>query len=207
MHAFDQHRYQVRFEWGTDGLTRLTASDVVIVVDVLRFSTTVTDAAARGERVVLADSFATSVNGAPVAHAAAESGAVVMIGGLRNATAVARAALDEQQRRGVRTSIAVIAAGERDPDGLLRFSVEDQLGAGAVIDALGALGIDHTSPEAATAAESFRGLRAAARHLLTASGSGQELIDRGERELVLAAAAVDAASVAPVLRDGVFVLG
>lgn len=205
MHAFDQHRYQVRFEWGVEGLGRLAASDIVIVVDVLRFSTTVTDAVARGESVALADTFATSINGAPVARAAADSGAVVMLGGLRDASAVARAALDEQRRRGARTSIAVIAAGERGADGTLRFAVEDQLGSGAVIDALGLLGVDHTSPEAAAAGESFRGLRGAARHLLTASGSGQELVDRGERDIVLDAAAVDAASVVPVLRDGVFV--
>jgi 2-phosphosulfolactate phosphatase len=102
----------------------------------------------------------------------------------------------------------VIAAGElagREPEAPLRFAVEDQLGAGAVVDALGALGIDHTSPEAAAAGESFRGLRSAVRHLLTASGSGQELLDRGSRDEVLNAAAVDAAKLVPVLRDGAFV--
>ena len=75
----------------------------------------------------------------------------------------------------------MIAAGElagRGPAAPLRFAVEDQLGAGAIVDALGALGIDHTSPEAAAACEAFRGLRGAVRHLLTASGSGQELLER-----------------------------
>ncbi|WP_231734815.1 hypothetical protein [Microbacterium hominis] len=43
------------------------------------------------------------------------------------------------------------------------------------------------------------------RHLLTASGSGQELIGRDARDEVLAAAEVDAAASAPVLRAGVFV--
>jgi 2-phosphosulfolactate phosphatase len=42
------------------------------------------------------------------------------------------------------------------------------------------------------------------KHLLTASGSGLELIEQGKRDEVLMAAAVDAASVVPVLRDGVF---
>ena len=30
---FDQSRYQVRLEWGDDGLARLAASDVVVVTD------------------------------------------------------------------------------------------------------------------------------------------------------------------------------
>lgn len=205
---FDQSTYQVRFEWGVAGLARLAPADIVVVVDVLRFSTTVIDAVARGEdHPADAAAHAISINGVAVAEAAARSGALVLLGALRNASAVADAVLAEQERRGARTSVAVIAAGEltgRDAGATLRFAVEDQLGAGAIIDALGALGIDHTSPDAAVAAESFRALRRAVKHLLTASGSGLELIARGLRDDVLAAAAVDAASVVPVLRDGVF---
>jgi 2-phosphosulfolactate phosphatase len=212
---FDQHRYQVRHEWGIQGLERLAPADVVVIVDVLSFSTAVTDAASRGESVRLdSAAHAVSVDGAAIAQAAAESGAVVLLGCLRNAGAVARAVLDIQHRRAERTSIAVLAAGAlrhaqgsegARTDAAVRFAVEDQLGAGAVVDALGDLGIDHTSPEAAAACEAFRGLRGAVRHLLTASGSGQELLDRGARDEVLNAAAVDAASVVPVLRDGAFV--
>ena len=39
--AFDQSTYQVRLEWGIEGLARLAPADVIVVVDVLRFSTTV----------------------------------------------------------------------------------------------------------------------------------------------------------------------
>jgi 2-phosphosulfolactate phosphatase len=212
---FAQQRYQVRHDWGVEGLRRLAPADVVVVVDVLRFSTTVTDAVARGETPPLdASAHAVSLNGAAVAAAAAETGATVLLGCLRDARAVADAVLDIQRRRAERTSIAVIAAGElagRQSGAPLRFAVEDQLGAGAVIDALGAVGIDHTSPEAAAACEAFRGLRGAVRHLLTASASGQELLGRPDhphaasRDEVLNAAAVDAASVVPVLREGRFV--
>lgn len=204
---FDQRTYQVRHEWGIAGLRRLAPADIVIVVDVLRFSTTVTDAVAGGERYALDDgAHAVSINGARIAAAA--GGAVVLLGCLRNASAVAAAVYGEQQRRGARTSIAVIAGGElvgRDPAAAVRFAVEDQLGAGAVIAALGALGLDHTSPEAAAACESFRGLRGAVRHLLTASGSGRELAARGRADEVANAAAIDATDAVPVLRDGVFV--
>jgi 2-phosphosulfolactate phosphatase len=204
---FDQSTYQVRLEWGVDGFARLAPADIVVVVDVLRFSTTVIDAVARGEDYPADAAHAVSLNGIAVAEAAARTGALVLLGALRNASAVAGAVLAEQERRGARTSIAVIAAGEltgRDAGATVRFAVEDQLGAGAIIDALGSLGIDHTSPDAAVASESFRALRRAVMHLLTASGSGRELIARGQRDDVLAAAAVDAASVVPVLRDGVF---
>jgi 2-phosphosulfolactate phosphatase len=206
---FDQSRYQVRFEWGSDGLDRLAASDIVVVVDVLRFSTTVTDRVAAGEDVPLDDAaHAVSLNGAAVAEHAAAKGAMVLLGCLRNAAAVADALLAEQRRRAARTSIAVIAAGElasREADAPLRFAVEDLLGAGAVIEAIGERGLDHTSPEAAAACEAFRGLRGAVRHLLTASGSGQELLDRDARDEVLNAAQTDAVASVPVLRDGVFV--
>lgn len=218
---FDQRRYQVRHDWGVGGLRRLAPAEVVVVVDVLRFSTAVTDqldarqAAPRssdlaaGEGVPLdASAHAVPIDGAAVAQAAAGSGAVVLLGCLRNARAVADAVLDIQHARAERTSIAVIAVGEpagRGTGAPLRFTVEDQLGAGAIIDALGGRGIDHTSPEAAAACEAFRGLRGAARHLLTASGSGQEMLDRGARDEVLNASAVDAASVVPVLRDDAFV--
>lgn len=216
---FDQSRYQVRLEWGLDGLARLAPADVVIVVDVLRFSTTVTDAVARGDAVPLdADADAVSINGARVARAAAASGALVVLACLRNASAVARAVLAEQRRRAGRTSVAVIAAGERvtataaggalagagGGTGAVRFCVEDHLGAGAVVNALARVGIDHTSPEAAVAAEAFRGLQGAVRHVLTASGSGQELIARERRDEVLAAAELDAVDAVPVLHDGVF---
>jgi len=205
---FDQHRYQVRLEWGAAGLQRVAPADVVIVVDVLRFSTTVIEVVARGEDYPLdAAAHAVSINGAAVADAAARTGAVVLLGALRNASAVAAAVLAEQSLRGARTSIAIIAAGElsgREPTAGLRFAVEDHLGAGAIVDALGALGIDHAAPDAAVAGEAFRALRRAATHLLTASGSGLELIASGRRDDVVAAAALDAAPVVPVLRDGVF---
>lgn len=206
---FDQSRYQVRFEWGAAGLARLAASDVVVVVDVLRFSTTVTVRVAAGETVPLdAAAHAVSFNGAMVAARAAalDPAPVVLLGCLRNAAAVATA-VHAQQQEGGRTSVAVIACGKRpsgDEGAPPRFAVEDLLGAGAVIDALGVLGIDHTSPEAAAACEAFRGLQGAMRHLLTASGSGQELLDRGRRDEVLAAAETDATAAVPVLRGGFF---
>ena len=202
--SVDQSRYQVRLEWGAAGLARLAAADVVVVVDALTFSSDVSARVAAGETVALADAGPDAVDAADVVRRAAASGAVVLVGGLRNATAVAAEVVAEQGRRAARTSIAVVAVGETLDEGALRVATEDLLAAGAVIDALSALGIDHTSPEAATACEAFRGLCGAVKHLLTATGSGQRLLEAGRRDDALAAAQVDADAVAPVLRDGVF---
>ncbi|GAT72111.1 phosphosulfolactate phosphohydrolase [Microbacterium sp. HM58-2] len=212
---FDQSAYQVRLDWGVDGLARLAPADVVVLVDVLRFSSTLPDTVAAGVVVPLADAVEWSSNGAAVVAAAAPA-ATVLVGGIRNAAAVARSIATIQERRQARTSVSVIAAGEVAAEGGLRFAVEDQLGAGAIIAALTDLGIDHTAPDAAVAAEGFRALRGALRHLLTASGSGRELeigvasTARMARSgitpaSVADAAALDAVDVVPMLADGVFV--
>lgn len=211
---FDQSTYQVRLEWGVEGLDRLAPADIVVVVDVLRFSSTVADAVASGSTVSLDDARVWSRNGAAVA---AHGGrAVVLIGSLRNASAVARAIATLQDRNQARTSVNVIAAGEADADGAVRFAVEDHLGAGAIIDALTDLGIDHTAPDAAVAAEGFRALKRALRHMVSASGSARELADGVEATdrmrasgavptTTSSAAELDALDVVPVLRDGIFV--
>lgn len=211
---FDQSYYQVRVEWGAEGLARLAPPDVVVVVDVLRFSSTMANIVAEGGTVRLAEAAAWSTNGAAVAAAAADTGAVVLVGGIRNAAATARAVMAVQERRAVRTSVAVIAAGERTPDGELRFAVEDQLGTGAVVAALIDLGIDHCAPDGAVAAEGFRALRRALRHMLAAGGSGREIADGVASTARMAeagirpatteeAAEADAVDAAVVLRDGV----
>lgn len=193
-------------EWGVDGLARLAESHIVIVVDVLRFSSQGIDAVEReGDFIPDAATDPASANGAVVAEAAERAAEVVFLGGFRNAAAVADAVLAVQTERGERTSIAVIAAGEpasSGPGAGLRFAVEDFLGAGAVIAALGDLGIDYTSPEAAVAGEAFRALRGATSHMLTASGSGQLATHKDE---VVAAAKLNVSSTVPVLRDGTFV--
>ncbi len=171
--AADQGRYQVRLDWGASGLCRLAPAEVVVVVDVLEGS--------EAEAI-----------------ASAAEAEVVLRGSLRTAATVARAVVAEQTRRGARVAVAVIAAGSGEADGTLRFAVEDLLGAGAIVDALAAVGIDHSSPEAAAACEAFRGLRGALRHLLTAGATGQALLAQGRRDEVLAAAELDVGAPAVV---------
>lgn len=196
--AFSQIDYQVRQEWGEAGLRRVASAHVVVVVQTLGLTARALTAAESGE-TTLAQAAAAD----RIALAAERAGAHVVVGGIRNGAAVAAHVLEVQRSRGDRTSIAILAVGDDGETGP-RFAVEDLLGAGAVVAALGDLGIDHASPDAAVAGEGFRALRGAVRHLLTASGTGRLRADAGERDLVLAAADRDAASVVPVLRDGAF---
>lgn len=141
-----QNYYQVRFEWGAEGARAVAdGAHAVVWVDEL------------GEQDV------------------PELGVEVVAGALRSADAVARWALERQAELGGRFVVAVVAAGVRESDGSLRFAVEDLLAAGAVIEAISDLGIDHTSPEAAAAVAAFAGLRQATRHLVSASVSAREL--------------------------------
>ncbi|MBB3157105.1 2-phosphosulfolactate phosphatase [Microbacterium proteolyticum] len=200
--AHAQSDYQVRLEWGAAGMARLAPADVVVIVQTLGLSARALNACEQGGTLDLAtdDDAAASL-----ARAAEAGGAHVIVGGLRNAAAVAAHVMEVQRARGVRTSISIIAAGYVDDGDAagVRFAVDDLLGAGAVVAALGDLGIDHASPDAAVAGEGFRALGGAVRHLLTASGTGRALAAEGRRDAVLAGATRDAASVVPVLRAGV----
>jgi 2-phosphosulfolactate phosphatase len=76
-------------------------------------------------------------------------------------------------------AVAVVAAGERWPDGSLRPAVEDLYGAGAVIEALRVLGWTDLSPEARAAAAAYTAVRPDLGQALAASASGRELVAAG----------------------------
>lgn len=163
-------------------------------------SMTAENVAAFGARRAVVASF----NGSRLAADAAAFAVPVLAASLRNRTAVARWILDHQQALGHRVRVAVVAGGEVRDDETVRFSVEDLVTAGAVIDALGALGIDACSPEAAAACAAYTGLARATRHLFTAAVSGVELREDGQGADVDLAAQVDVSETVPVLLDGAF---
>ncbi|MEO7006570.1 MAG: 2-phosphosulfolactate phosphatase [Terrimesophilobacter sp.] len=186
-----QYRYQVRFEWGAVGAATVGIGvDVIVWVDVLDTEATfVPDAA---------DSHVQAIATDPLRDILPQ--AAVVAGGFRNRTAVAQWVLDQQAVKGDRFTVAVIAAGGVRADGTSRFTVEDMLAAGAVVDALAGVGIDYCSPEAAAACAAFTTLTRASAHLVSASGSGQQLIDLGRRSDVDDACEVDVSQSVPVLR-------
>jgi len=226
-------------EWGLVGAKALAAeAAVLIVVDVLSFSTAVDVATARGAAVIpfpsddrtsaaaAADAAGAALAGRrtdPAARftlspasledipagarlllpspngstiSAAAPALPTLAGCLRNATAVAlRAAA--LSRGG---PVAVIPAGERWPDGSLRPAVEDLLGAGAILAALGGA----PTPEAAAAVAAFRAAAGDLADALGRSVSGRELAGRGFQADVDIAARLDASDAAPLLTEGVY---
>jgi 2-phosphosulfolactate phosphatase len=224
----------VHCEWGRQGLAAHSAEfDVVIIVDVLSFSTCVNVAASRGatiypveesasrseevakhvraelagrrgtarfslspasflevasgERIVLA-----SPNGARLSPAANSSS--VMTGCLRNARAVAVAAL------ALGNKILVVPAGERWPDGSLRPCLEDWLGAGAIIEVFAG----DLSPEAEAARQSFRAACTELQAMLEGCTSGKELIDLGYAQDVELASQLNWSTAVPILSEKAF---
>lgn len=97
-------------------------------------------------------------------------------------------------------TVAVIAAGERWSDGSLRPAVEDWLGAGAVIAALGS----DTSAEAAVARSAFLAAAEGLATTIRTCMSGRELIERGFEVDVEIALEVGLGRCAPRLVDGIY---
>ncbi len=118
----------------------------------------------------------------PTGHAMPAFPGAIVAGTTGSAASAAQWVLALQQQLADRAVVAVVAAGT-DEGG---FAVEDFLAAGAVIDALAAVGIDFNSPEAASACAAYEGLRNATLHLTSASETGQRV---GAEALAIARAA------------------
>jgi 2-phosphosulfolactate phosphatase len=260
--VYEQDTFDLRLEWGRDGVAALgPRCAVLIIVDVLVFTTTVDVALGRGGRVlplpwrderaeaaaraagaVLTRSGLTGVeggrgalvadpgsgggwtlrpsslvelpvgtflaisspNGATLVAAAAATGTTVLAGCLRNASAVAAAAVELAGG----APIGIVPAGERwrdTPDRRLRPGIEELLGAGAIADAVVRAGGAVPSAEAELAALAYRAAAGRVAELVAGSVSGRELIAAGLPDDVALASDVDCSGVVPVLADGVLV--
>lgn len=237
---FDQSAYDLRCEWGLEGIRQLApTSDAVIIVDVFSFTTAVDIAVSRGAWVYpfydpedSAEDFARSVGAIcagrnrqdPTAFTLASTsmqrlpegaklvlpspngsrlslatgGIPTFAGCLRNAASVAAAAATLGLR------ISIIPAGERWPDGSLRPSLEDLLGAGAILHALSEALPGRRSTEAEAAVAVFLHFRDRLLETLSACGSGVEIADRGAPGEIPLVAAYNASQHAPRLVDGAY---
>ena len=231
---FDQSEYNIRCEWGEKGASLLApVSDVIIIVDILSFSTSVEIATLRGAFVFpyrwkdqTAYQFADSV-AAQVADGRSEKGyslspstlqtlpprtrivlpspngseislstgsRTTIAGCLRNCRAVAESAM----RKGA--NIAVIPAGERWEENTLRPSLEDLIGAGAIIRYLrGTL-----SPEAEAALAAFERAASTLLSHIERCSSGKEKISRGEGIDIKLASELNVSRCVPIFENGCF---
>jgi 2-phosphosulfolactate phosphatase len=138
-----------------------------------------------------------SPNGATLTAIAAEANATVLIGCLRNAGAIGALL------RASAGAVAVIAAGERwqVTDGPLRPAVEDVIGSGAILHAMGGT----PSPEARAAIGAFEAVQANVLDTLWDCASGRELVGQGHPADVALAAELDASTTIPRLRSDGFI--
>jgi 2-phosphosulfolactate phosphatase len=135
-----------------------------------------------------------SPNGSTCSILASDAGARVVAGCLRNATAVGAWA-DEAEG-----PVTVIACGERWPDGSLRPSLEDLLGAGAILASMGG----SPSPEARAAIAAFRDAAGSLPEVLGQCASGRELSEKGRQADIGYAAQLNVSTTVPVLTNGAF---
>jgi 2-phosphosulfolactate phosphatase len=257
---YAQDGFRARFDWGPGGAEAVgRGADIVAVVDVLSFTTTLSVAADRGIEVfpyrfrdesavgyaerrgaVLAVGRAEagdgrvslspgtvraaaglrrlvlpSPNGSAISQRLAAGGAVVVGVALRNATAAARW-VAASLANGPHRTVAVVAAGERWPDGSLRPAVEDLWGAGAFLAALAAVGGGGAggggggggvtlSPEAGAAVAAYRDVAGRLPAALWECAGGRELRGYGFPDDVRVAAEVDGSTSVPVLVGESFV--
>jgi 2-phosphosulfolactate phosphatase len=99
-----------------------------------------------------------------------------------------------------RGSIGEVAAGERWGAGTLRPALEDLIGAGAIVDALGPA--TQRSVDAEVAAQAFVPARPELLRYLLECQSARELVELGFRDDVELAARLNVSDRAPRWRDG-----
>lgn len=233
--TFNQAEYDIRCEWGENGVAALASDcNALIIVDILSFTTCVEIATARGVTVYpyrwkdsSSQRFASEIDAelatprdaggfslSPASLTDIPSGSRLVLpspngsklslatgnvptfaGCFRNAAAVANTA------RELGNVIGIVPAGERWPDGSLRPSLEDLLGAGALIEHLAG----SMSPEAQTAQDAFRAARPRLKERIMRSVSGNELIERGYERDVHLASEVNVSQCVPRLHGGAYI--
>lgn len=233
--VWEQHGFELRCEWGAPGVTRLApTSDVVIVVDVLSFCTSVEIATRRGAVVYPyagpADELAAfaAARGAEAAgrhgsgsrYTLSPASLLEIAPGTRlvlpspNGSTLSLAAGETPVLAGcLRNAAAVAAAAQALGRRIAVIPAGERWPDGtlrpALEDWLGAGALltcmaGALSPEAEAAVAAFRAAAAALPAALMRCASGRELIARGHAADVELAAALDGGGSAPRLVEGAY---
>jgi 2-phosphosulfolactate phosphatase len=225
----EQPGFDIRFDWSAAGTVLLArACPVVVVVDVLRFTTAVEVGVARGAVVVprrwpegrgppagareavpgrysLSPASLLGVPAGTRVELPSPNGATVALaaagaGAVVLAGCLRNASAVGAAARALGGPVGVVAAGERRGDGSLRPAVEDLVGAGAVLHAAGG----RASPEARAAVAAFLDAAGDLPRLLAGCVSGRELAARGLAADLALAAELDVSTAVPCLHGGAF---
>jgi 2-phosphosulfolactate phosphatase len=232
--TFDQAGYDLRCEWGLAGL-RAMSSDVVIIVDVLSFSTAVDIAVSNGAAVL-----PYPYKDDSAAEFAAESGAILAsrrgngyslspesLESLRKGAALVLpspngGALSFESRAATTFTACLrnceaVAAQAADCGSSIAVIPAGELWADgslrpAIEDLIGAGAVlsklvGRKSPEAELAVAAFESIGGDYWRVLSECGSGKELIGRGFAKDVEIAAAYGSSSTVPLLRADRFING
>ena len=233
---FNQSEFDLRCEWGHKGINQLASiSDVVIIVDVLSFSTAVEIATNNGAIIfpyqwkdISVLDYAKSIKAELATKRTSTTGyslspqslikiskgtklvlpspngssltlltenKLTLAGCLRNCEAVARFAQNYSAR------VTVIPAGEKWEDGSLSPSLEDLIGAGAILSYLSG----NLSPEAQAAIAVFNSFKNDLLNTLKKCSSGKELIERDFDSDIELAAEINVSDCVPVFTDNAYV--
>lgn len=232
---FDQIDFEVRCEWGKQGVLQLAPiSDVIIIVDVLSFSTCVEIVNSQGAIAYpyqwqdqSAKAFAQSIN-AELADKRGSSSYSLSPASLISITPKTRLVLPSPNGSSLSLAVttvpiltgclrncqAVALAAMKYGRKIAIIPAGEQWGDGSLRpsfeDLVGAGAIINylkgsLSPEAELALAAYRGTYQTLEHLIKHCGSGQELIQRGFERDVELAAELNISTCVPTLIDGAYI--
>ena len=234
--AANQSEYDVRCEWGFDGLSRLAPiSDVLVIVDVLSFSTAVDIAVSNGAAILpyaanddSASRYAAAAGAELAAPRRAGAGFSLSPASLRSIPAGHRLVLPSPNGSALafsvdcantftaclRNSAAVARLIARVGSAFAVVPAGERWPGGALRpcleDLVGAGAVlaglpGRMSPEAELAIQAFRCFEGDLHRALSGCTSGRELIERGFANDVALAAELNASRAVPWLKDRAFV--
>lgn len=232
--SFDQNNFEVRCEWGEQGVLKLAPiSDVIIIVDVLSFSTCIDIANSRGVTVFpfqwkdeSARVFAQSVNAevaekrggsryslSPTSLLAIDSGTRLVLPS-PNGSSLSLATDGTPTLTGcLRNCRAIALAAMNYGQQIAVIPAGERWRDGSLRpsfeDFIGAGAvIDYLegklSPEAQLARKAYQGIRKSLEYFIKQCGSGQELIERGFEQDVDLASEMNVSDCVPTLVDGAY---
>ncbi len=231
---FDQSDFEVRCEWGEKGISQLAPiSDVVVIIDVLSFSTCIDIANSRGAIVFpyqwkdeSAKAFAQSVNAevaekrgdsryslSPASLLAIDSGTRLVLPSPNGSSLSLATARTPTLTGCLRNCRAVALAAMNYGQRIAVIPAGEKWHDGSLRpsfeDFIGSGAVisylgGKLSPEAQLANEAYQNLRQSLESLIKRCGSGQELIERGFEKDVDLASEMNVSDCVPTLVNGAY---